>query len=161
MSLTAISNAYHSALNTFSRPSLDDTAITQKGSATKLDLVQETKPNFLEKFDKFLTVTKKERPSLEDMQGRLADIKYRGKMLLNHPIESSVKSYMKDIKDFLSDVRDHAYESKYRDSLFQKINVVDSKLEKVGDELLDGQTNELALLDSLGHLQGLLVDIYV
>lgn len=161
MSLTAIGNAYNSALSMFSKPSVDDTAVHTKSQDLKLDPVKDSKPSFIEKFDKFLTATKKEKPSLQDMQGRLADIKYRGKMLLNHPLESSVKSYMKDIKDFLSDVRDHAYESKYRDNLFQKLNVVDAKLEKVGDELMNGQTNELALLDSLGHLQGLLVDIYV
>ena len=166
MSLTAISNAYNSALNSFARPTLDNTAINQHGLASetqevKLNPLKETKPSFVEKLDKFLTVTKKEKPSLDEMQNRLADIKYRGKMLLHHPLETSVKSYMKDLKDFLSDVRDHAYGSQQRDNLFQKINVVDSKLDKLGDELLQGQTNELALLDSLGQLQGLLVDIYV
>ncbi len=166
MSLTAISNAYNSALNSFARPSFNDTAINQgtqtaEAQESKLNPIKEAKPSFIDKLDKFLTVSKKEKPSLEDMQSRLADIKYKGKMLLHHPLESSVKSYMKDVKDFLSDVRDHAYSSQQRDNLFQKINVVDSKLDKVGDELLEGQGNELALLDSLGQLQGLLVDIYV
>ncbi len=164
MSLTAISNAYNSALNSFARPSLNDTISnsgTSEAQNTKLDLLKENKPSFVEKLDKFLTVSKKEKPSLDDMQNRLADIKYRGKMLLHHPLESSVKSYMKDLKDFLSDVRDHAYSSEQRDNLFQKINVVDTKLDKMGEELLQGQANELALLDSLGQLQGLLVDVYV
>ncbi len=166
MSLAAISNAYNSALNSFARPHVNDTTIGQHSVASetpeaKLNPIKETKPSFVDKLDKFLTVTKKEKPSLDEMQNRLADIKYRGKMLLHHPLEASVKSYMKDLKDFLSDVRDHAYSSEKRDNLFQKINVVDSKLDKIGNELLEGQTNELALLDSLGQLQGLLVDVYV
>ncbi len=166
MSLSAINSATNSLFNSLtSRPNIDDTSVNQAAATeaqeVKLKAEKDSKPKFLEKLDKILSNSRQEKPSLESMQNRLADIKYKGKMLLHHPLESSVKSYMKDVKEFLADIRDHAYGSEQRDNLFQKINVVDNDLDQLGEKLLQGQTSELALIDSLGQLQGLLVDVYV
>ena len=163
MPLSAISGISNSISNAFSRPSIKDTAL-QNTKASEAGDQKEAKlnPNKTTNFiDKLLPQLRKEKPSKEAMQNRLNDIALKGKILLEHPTRDSVGSYIKDMKDFLGDVKDHAHNLKHKDGLFQRIEIADIDLDKLSEELLKEQKAELALVNSLGQLQGLLVDVFV
>lgn len=153
------------SLETFSKASSKEahsnkanTGVVENSNSLKLE--SNKKSSVKDLIDKILSnnSTTKEAPKLETMQARLSDIQRRGKLLLHHP--SSMKSYVKDMKDFLGDLRDHAYSAKYKDDLFQRMDIVDSQLDELSDELLNSQQQEMALVNSLGELQGLLVDVF-
>lgn len=116
--------------------------------------------NFLKEFKDRVTGSPV-KPKLEEMKQRLSDIERKGKTLLHHPYTSIVSDYVSSIKGFLSDVGDHAYESQSEGEIFEKTKVVDQKLNKLADDFMAGQTRELDLINSLGELQGLLVDLFV
>ncbi|MDD9898517.1 MAG: DUF327 family protein [Candidatus Melainabacteria bacterium] len=164
MALNAISGLGTNIINAFQRPAAQE-AGAQEAAAAQTKLESSTnkaaeKPNFLEKLTSF-TSKSKAKPELTEMQDRLAGLKARGKVVLHHPLDSTVKSYIKDLKEFLGDIKDHAYGSARRDEHFQKINITDRKLDELAEDLLKTEKAELALLESLGELQGLIVDVYV
>lgn len=119
------------------------------------------KTNFLEQLLNKSKSTNK-GSSVAEMQLRLVDIKKLGITLRHHPEPSMVKSYVSEVKNFLDDLRDKAYQGhKSPEDLFEKINIVDKHLDKLADDFLSSQKNEFALVNSLGVLEGLLVDILV
>lgn len=125
------------------------------------EVTKTDKTNF---FDQLLTKTgiKTEKPTASQMQSRLADIKKMGITLRHHPEPSMVKSYVSEVKSFLTDVRDNAYEGhRSAEDLFEKIDIADKQLDELADDFLASQKPEMQLLDSLGALEGLLVDILV
>lgn len=163
MALNPISNLnLPSSLETFSRPSSKETQSKTALIENSSTVNEPKKSSVKDLIDKILSNNPsnatKEAPKLETMQARLSDIQRRGKLLLHHP--SSVKSYVKDMQDFLGDLREHAYGAKYKDDLFQRIDTLNSQLDDLGDELLNSQQQEMALVNSLGELQGLLVDVF-
>lgn len=125
------------------------------------ELVTKSKPesnffsNFLAKSSASTEVT------VDDMQSRFSDLRRKGQLMQHHPIPEKVKDYIGDVRDFLSDLRDGAYSSQSKEGVFEKVAVVNEKLDEMSDEFLNGQTNEMALVASLGELEGLLVDIFV
>lgn len=153
------------SLENFSRASSKETHLNKAGAtlvenSSPLELESSKKSSVKDLIDKFLSnnSTAKEAPNFETMRARFSEIQRRGKLLLHHP--SSMKSYVKDMKDFLGDLREHAYSAKYKDDLFQRMDTVDSQLDELADELLSSQQQELALVNSLGELQGLLIDVF-
>jgi len=126
-----------------------------------IEAIKTDKPGF---FDQLLTKTgvKAEKPTVSQMELRLSDIKKMGVTLLHHPKPSVVKSYVLEVKSFLNDVRDNAYEGhRSPEDLFDKVDIADKKLDELADDFLSSQKSEMHLLHSLGALQGLLVDILV
>jgi len=147
-----------------------DTSETNTTTATKNALVKS--PNSVEKssgFQKFLernlklgSTDNSKTIDPNQMQARLADIKHKGALVMQHPLPKHVQSYIEDVRSFLTDVQDQAYSNtKNSDQVFEKVQVVDKALDDLAEELLQGQKNELKLVNSLGRLQGLLIDIFV
>lgn len=170
MSLAPVTANYANQplLDAYSKPH-SDTKSSDSGllkaeankSSAVLDTKKTDKPNFLEQLLK-KTGIKTEKPSLNQMQSRLADIKKLGTTLRHHPEPSMVKAYVTEVKSFLMDVRDNAYEGhKSPEDLFEKVDVVDKKLDELADDFLASQKPEMQLIDSLGALEGLLIDILV
>ncbi len=135
-----------------------ETAAAQKAIATKTDT---TKTNFFEQF-KFSSRNQSEsKPSYEQLQERAENIRRAGAFLQKHPMPEMVKTYINDVRDLLSDLSDQAYAGDHQDGLFQKLNVIDEKLDALADKVLSDEKNGLELADSLGELDGLLIDIFV
>lgn len=100
--------------------------------------------------------------SFSEMQSKLVDIKHLGTLVKQHPEPNVVKSYVSELRSFLSQLKDSAYEGqRSEDDLFEKINIVDTKLDELVDELLGSQKSEMEIVNSLGVLEGLLIDIFV
>jgi hypothetical protein len=112
-------------------------------------------------FDQILN-PKNTKPAInpETMSMRLSELKAKGNLVRHHPLPGVVKDYVKDLKNFLGDIKDQAYQAEHRDELFQRIKIVDENLDKLADEALNDQKRELAMVASLGELQGLLIDVF-
>ena len=105
---------------------------------------------------------KSTKPAVIDVKAKLADIKAKGRLVQSHPLPKVVKDYVQEVKSFLTDVKDHAFEHKLDDeNLFEKMETIDKKLVDLGDQVLEEQKDELAIVANLGELQGLLIDFYI
>lgn len=103
-----------------------------------------------------------ESPSEISFTDRLAEIKRIGKLLMQYPMPDSIREYVKNVKGFMTEVKDQAYShQKNNEGLFEKMQLVDNKLEELGDQLLADSQDEMQLVSSLGDLQGLLIDVFV
>jgi uncharacterized protein YaaR (DUF327 family) len=112
-------------------------------------------------FDQLLnSKNPKEVNSVESMTMRFSELQAKGKTVRLHPIPKVVKEYVKELKNFLGDIKDQAYQAEHKDELFQRIKVVNENLDKLADQSLNDQKQELALVASLGELKGLLIDVF-
>lgn len=140
-----------------------------KGKADKPDFAQtlaktstalsKSSEDFLQKFLNFRSTSNK--PEFSQMQTRLADIQYKGRLLREHPLPNLIKDYISDVKDFLQDARDHAYKGDFKENIFEKISVADKELDGIAKKLLEQEKEAFGLVHSLGRLEGLLIDIFV
>jgi uncharacterized protein YaaR (DUF327 family) len=122
------------------------------------EAAQKAKPGF---FDQLLSPkNSKETINLESMTMRFSELQAKGKLVRLHPLPGVVKDYVKDLKSFLGDIKDQAYQSEHKDELFQRIKIVDENLDKLVDQTLSDQKREIAVVASLGELQGLLIDVF-
>lgn len=142
--------------------SLEKQADKLNTAASEKTKQAESKKNF---WDHLTTQVSKNTPKqteeVKTFEERFADIKRKGDIALHHPLPAIVKDYVNEVKSFINDARQNAYSGKSKDGVFEKLDLVDEKLEKLADELLAEQKPGLNLAASLGELQGLLVDIFV
>lgn len=138
------------------------THIAKENASTSL-VKSEEKKNFWDQLTSQVKKTSNETVVAEpaSYEQRLSQIQKKGKILLEHPLPSVMKDYLSDVKSFLNDVRENAYNGQTKDGVFEKLDLADEKLEKLAENLLQEQKPELNLAASLGELQGLLVDIFV
>ena len=92
---------------------------TANNKATVKNTLEEGK-NF---FENFLSRTNKgQKPSNDVLNQKLADIKQKARLVKDHPLPNVVKDYIQEVKSFLTDVKDHAYEHQLNDEkLFEKM----------------------------------------
>lgn len=132
-----------------------------KGSAIKAATIVEPKLNFFEQFKLNIRQASETKASPEQLQERAADIRRMGAFLEKHPMPEMVKDYITQVRDLLGDISDQAYSANKRDGLFQKLDVVNEKLDALADKVLADEKDGLELAQSLGELNGLLIDIFV
>jgi len=133
--------------------------LTQKASSAKInEITEKPKTGFFEQL--LNQKNTKETINLESMNMRFSELQAKGKLVRQHPLPGVVKDYVKDLKSFLGDIKDQAYQSEHKDELFQRIKIVDENLDKLVDQTLSDQKKEIALVASLGELQGLLIDVF-
>lgn len=174
MSLQAISNAIASHNPFQNKPQKNgeefdtekllngDNSIKSSATKSQAANVQKQDNNFFGQLLESVKGSGAPVVNAETMQARLSSILEKGTSIQHHPLPGEVKAYIKDVRDFLADVNKHAYEGQRNENgLFEKINVVNRKLDTMAEELVAGQQNEIALVNSLGQLQGLLIDLYV
>jgi uncharacterized protein YaaR (DUF327 family) len=132
-----------------------------KGAALKAATTDEPKLNFFEQFKLNIRQATETKSSPEQLQERAADIRRMGAFLEKHPMPEMVKDYITQVRDLLGDISDQAYSANKRDGLFQKLDVVNEKLDALADKVLADEKDGLELAQSLGELNGLLIDIFV
>ncbi len=139
----------------------EDTSGQVKASATKTVRQEESKLNFFEQFKLNIRQQSDVKPSFQQLEQRASDIRRMGAFLEKHPMPEMVKDYVGQVRDLMNDLRDSAYSANKRDGLFQKIDVIDDKLDALADKVLSEEKDGLQLAHSLGELQGLLIDVFV
>lgn len=97
----------------------------------------------------------------------LSDITAQGNRIAQHMDIRDMKKYRSLIKDFLNEVvyrshkfsRENFLDRRGRHRVYGIIRLIDSNLDELAGELLKEELDHIGILDKIGEIQGLLLDI--
>ena len=103
----------------------------------------------------------------EKMNGMLKSITKAGEQIARHMDIRDLKKYRTLIKDFLTEVvyrshkftRENFLDRKGRHRVYGIIRLIDDNLDKLAQELVSDETDHISILDRIGEIEGLLIDI--
>lgn len=125
---------------------------------------QETDGNF-----KFTLVSRIEEQELQNaLTNMMEEITRQGEKLSKHRDIKDMKRYRALIKNFLNEVvnRSHAFsrenflDRKGRHRVYGIIRLIDENLDQLAQELVKDEQDNLAILNKIGEIRGLLLDIF-
>ena len=95
--------------------------------------------------------------------------KRQGELLAESQTVESLAEYKQLIKDFMKDAVDAAlrledkrgFNRRGRAKIYKIVEQVDQKLLALTDQVISGEASRLSLLDQVGEIRGLLVNVYV
>ncbi|MCD7724124.1 MAG: YaaR family protein [Clostridiales bacterium] len=125
---------------------------------------QETDSNF-----KFTLVSRIAEQDLQNaLTGMLEEITRQGDKLAKHRDIKDMKRYRALIKDFMNEIvnRSHAFsrenflDRKGRHRVYGIIRLVDQNLDELAQELVKEEQDNIAILNKIGEIRGLLLDIF-
>lgn len=105
------------------------------------------------------------RQRLEELMGKIQE---QGKRLGQTPTFSELKSYRELVKKFMSEAVGQMYDvesgagwdRRGRQKAYTLVKTVDEKLEALTEDVRQGQERQLAILEKLDSIRGMLVDLY-
>lgn len=112
---------------------------------------------------------KREDREHERFQRQIAAIHEKGELLAESQTVESLAEYKQLIKDFMKDAVDAAlrledkrgFNRRGRAKIYKIVEQVDQKLLALTDQVISGEASRLSLLDQVGEIRGLLVNVYV
>lgn len=140
------------------------TQLTQSAPVQSTERVQQTGEEF-----KFMLMSK---ISEEDLQARLTtlmeDITMQGEKISKRKDIKDMRKYRSLIKDFMNEIisRSHSFsrenflDRKGRHRVYGIIRLVDQTLDELATELLKDEKDNIAILQKIGDIRGLLLDIF-
>ena len=140
------------------------TQLTQTGQIQQTQQVQQTNDEF-----KFMLMS---RISEEDLQARLGalmdEITMQGERIAKKKDIKDMRHYRSLIKDFMNEIvsRSHSFsrenflDRKGRHRVYGIIRLVDQTLDELAGELLKEQKDNLTILQQIGDIRGLILDIF-
>ena len=108
----------------------------------------------------------------QELQVRLTslmeEITMQGDKLAKHRDIRDMKRYRGLVKDFLNEIinRSHSFsrenflDRRGRHRVYGIVRLVDEKLDELAQELVKDEQDHLAILDKIGEIRGLLLDIF-
>ena len=101
------------------------------------------------------------------VEAMLNDITLQGNRIAQHMDIRDMKKYRSLIKDFLNEVvyrshkfsRENFLDRRGRHRVYGIIRLIDSNLDELAGELIKEELDHIAILDRIGEIQGLLLDI--
>ncbi|MCH5256646.1 MAG: YaaR family protein [Lachnospiraceae bacterium] len=126
--------------------------------------VQETDGTF-----KFTLVSRIEEQDLQNaLTQMMEEITMQGEKLAKHRDIKDMKRYRALIKDFMNEIvnRSHAFsrenflDRKGRHRVYGIIRLIDQNLDELAQELVKDEKDNLAILNKIGEIRGLLLDIF-
>ena len=106
-----------------------------------------------------------------DLQAKIdmlmTDITKQGELIARHMDIRDMKKYRGLIRDFLNEVvyrshkfsRENFLDRKGRHRVYGIIRLIDSNLDELAQELVKDEQNHIAILERIGEIRGLLLDI--
>lgn len=106
--------------------------------------------------------------SQDHMQKLLQDIDKQGQQLSENPTFNELRKYKDLVKKFMGEVTKNGvglYQTESWDpyggsKTLKTIQVLDRKLMELTDQVLNQQNNGISLLDKIGEIKGLLINLY-
>lgn len=97
----------------------------------------------------------------------LNDITAQGNRIAQHMDIRDMKKYRGLVKDFLNEVvyrshkfsRENFLDRRGRHRVYGIIRLIDKNLDELASELVEDEKNHIAILDRIGEIKGLLLDI--
>ncbi|MBQ9513235.1 MAG: YaaR family protein [Lachnospiraceae bacterium] len=140
------------------------TQLTQTAPVQQTEQVQEATGDF-----KFVLTSKIEDDSLaERLNLMMQDITMQGQRIKKKHDIRDMQRYRTLIKDFLNEIvsrshqfsRENFLDRKGRHRVYGIIRLVDENLDELAQELLKEEKDNLSILDKIGTIEGLLLDIF-
>lgn len=102
------------------------------------------------------------------LQSLMEDITMQGEKLSKRRDVKDMKRYRGLVKEFLNEVVTHSHsfsrenflDRKGRHRVYGIIRLVDENLDQLAQELMKDEKDNLAILNKIGEIQGLLLDIF-
>ncbi|MCL1813370.1 MAG: YaaR family protein [Treponema sp.] len=147
------------------------------GQGGKSKKTAETKNSFTSFFEKAVLGKVKELPLSEDSFHELLDeVHNAGDVLSKRPFPPEIAAYKEAVRNFVHYVIENSYDTEEQTSRlkilkqsngveireqkkFTMIKIIDSKLEGMAAAILQGQLNQLQILEKLDEIKGLLIDL--
>lgn len=118
----------------------------------------------------FTEVMQQRRDQLhyEKFNRLIVDIEEQGKVLAESQTVEDLREYKRLIKELLDDTVKHGlsleerrgFNRRGRPKVYKIVEEVDKKLIELTNSVLDGQKSGLEILDMVGEIKGLIVNIY-
>ena len=118
---------------------------------------------------KFMLASHIEEAELQArLQSLMEEITMQGEKLYKRRDVKDMKHYRGLIKDFLNEVVTHSHsfsrenflDRKGRHSVYGIIRLIDENLDQLAQELMKDEKDNLAILNKIGEIQGLILDIF-
>ena len=96
----------------------------------------------------------------------IEEITKQGELFAKNPTQELLKKYKSMIRDFLKYVTDHMLQvehytgGKLKQKIYTVTKIVDERLERLTEQIMTNQANNIDLLSTLDEIRGLLVDLY-
>lgn len=138
--------------------------VTQATSAEQIQNAHQTDGTF-----KFMLASHIEEAELQTrLQGLMEEITMQGEKLAKRRDVKDMKHYRGLIKDFLNEVVTHSHsfsrenflDRRGRHRVYGIIRLVDENLDQLAQELMKDEKDNLAILNKIGEIRGLLLDIF-
>ena len=138
--------------------------ITQSGQIQNVSNVQKSSEEF-----KFMLMSK---ISEEDLQARLTslmeEITMQGERISKKKDIKDMRRYRSLIKDFMNEIvsRSHTFsrenflDRKGRHRVYGIIRLIDENLDELAQELMKEQKDNISILQKIGDIRGLILDIF-
>jgi hypothetical protein len=105
----------------------------------------------------------------ERLGGLLKNITEQGKKIADHMDIGDLKRYRNLVSDFINEVvtnahqysRENFLDRRGRHRVYNIIKLVDKDLDDLAQELLKQEKNHLAILDKIGDIEGMLLDLLI
>lgn len=102
------------------------------------------------------------------LSNMMQDITQQGNKLSRKMDIRDMKLYRKLIKDFINEIANHSHkfsrenflDKKGRHRVYGMIKLVDQTLDELAEELMKDEKDHIAILNKIGEIQGLLLDIF-
>lgn len=117
---------------------------------------------------KFMLVSNIEEKDLQNKLGFLMDeITAQGERIAKHMDVTDMKKYRSLVKEFMNEVVTHSHEfsrenfldRRGRHRVYGIVRLVDKNLDDLARELVKDEKDNLTILNKVGEIQGLLLDI--
>ena len=117
---------------------------------------------------KFMLASSIEESQLKDkLNSMMTQITEQGEKIAKHMDISDMKRYRTLVKDFLNEVVTHSYEFSRENFLDRRgchriygiVKQVDKNLDELAAELIKDEKDNIAILNSIGEIRGLLLDV--
>ena len=138
--------------------------VNQTQQVTQTQHVQESDGSF-----KFMLASNIEEAELQNhLTALMEQIDEEGKKLSKKRDVKDMRHYRGLVKEFLNEVVTHSHEfsrenfldRKGRHRVYGIIRLVDENLDQLAQELMKDEQDNLAILDKIGEIRGLLLDIF-
>lgn len=101
----------------------------------------------------------------EELENYIKDIKKRGNKLILSKSYVDAKNYKSTIKTYLKAVVDYTYTLNknigfWENQYYSTVETINEKLERLTNELLNEEKENLDISSTIDTIQGLLIDIY-
>ena len=99
----------------------------------------------------------------------LKDINVQGRLIAKHMDIREMKKYRGLIKDFLNEIvnrshkfsRENFLDRRGRHRVYGIVRLVDEKLDELAQALVEDEKNQIDILNKIGEIEGLLLDIVI